>query len=998
MSKTHLLSTSMLLFFTVFIQTCFPIWVSFVHSFSEKEILLRIKQQWGNQPAMKTWNSTTEPCHWPGIKCADGLSVTEISLDGQNIHGKIPPSICDLKNLTVLNLGDNFIEGNFPTFLYNCTKLQRLNLSNNLFVGRLPNDINNLTSKLQHLILYANNFTGNIPTSLSQLSALLTLHLAGNFFTGTIPSQLANLVSMEYLNLGMNDLVGEIPSGLFMLKNLTILYFYENNLSGGIPTSIKALNLVEIDLSKNNLTGTIPEEFGNLSKLEAMHLFQNQFHGTLPPSTGRLPSLASLMLSNNFFSGPLPPEMGLHSKLERFWVSTNAFTGQLPEHLCSGGKLAGVRAFNNYLNGTIPGSLGNCSTLSTIKLSNNRLFGVLPPELGFHPNLLDLSVSQNKLSGVVPESLANISTLEYLFLDQNKFSGEVPSRLFMAPSIIYLVLNDNNFTGSLPSKLSENMAFLELSNNIFSGIIPSSVSQWRNLRTLRASNNNFCGNIPVELTALSSLTTLALDGNQLSGKLPVSIISWKSLIFLNLARNKLSGQLPEALGFLPNLYELDLSHNNLSGEIPTKLAQLTKGPRQFVLNLSSNCLTGEIPHALDNEEFQNSFFDNANLCTHNHISNLPQCSASRRKYIILILLPGAAIFMIFLYFTFFKVHIGKKEQHNSSEQQDWKLKPFHKVEFTEKMIVSGLDDNNKIGFGGSGKVYRVVMNDSGGKVAVKKIWNGRKLEGALKKQFSTEIEILGTIRHANIVKLLCYVSSAQDKLLVYEYVENQSLDKWLHRKMEGNESSSIHSETSMNSHAPFILDWATRLKIAVGAAKGLCYLHYDCSPSIVHRDVKSSNILLDSEFNAKIADFGLATVSIKNGEPQIASGIKGSFGYIAPEYWRTKKLNVRIDVYSFGVVLLEMVTGKEPCKGNDHLNLADWSWQWYCEELPIVDALDEAIKEPSIMEQMVNVFKLGLMCTSKNPVSRPNMKQVLQVLTMNSHHENNSHPQTMNDE
>ncbi|CAO2816761.1 unnamed protein product [Amaranthus hypochondriacus] len=976
MSKTHFLSTSMVLFFTVLLQTCFPIWVSSVHSFSEKEILLRLKQQWGNQPAMKTWNSTTEPCHWPGLKCADGRSVTEISLDRQNIHGKIPSSICDLKNLTVLNLGENFIEGNFPTFLYNCTKLQHLNLSYNLFVGRLPNDINNISSKLQHLILSVNNFTGNIPTSLSQLKALITLDLAVNYFIGTIPSQLANLVSMEYLDLGVNYLVGEIPSGLFMLKNLTTLVLYVNSLSGGIPTFIKALNLQTIQLSHNNLSGTIPEEFGKLSKLELLELSWNQFHGTMPPSTGRLPSLAILLLFNNFFSGPLPPEMGLHSKLEDFEVSNNAFTGQLPEHLCSSGKLTYVAASNNYLNGTFPGSLGNCSTLSMITLSNNSLSGVLPPELGFLPKLEQLEVSENKLS------------------------GEVPSRLFMAPSIIYLALNDNNFTGLLPSKLSENMAMLDLSNNKFSGIIPSSVSQWRNLSTFQASNNNFCGNIPVELTALSSLTTLALDGNQLWGKLPASIISWKSLIFLNLARNKLSGQLPEALGSLPNLYDLDLSHNNLSGEVPSKLAQLTKGLSQFALNLSSNSLTGEIPHALDNEEFQNSFFDNANLCTHNHISNLPQCSTSRRKYIIMFLLPGATIFMIFLYFTFFKVHIGEKEQHNSvsSEQQEWKLKPFHRVEFTVKIIVSGLDDNNKIGSGGSGKVYRVVVNDSGGKVAVKRIWNGRKIEGALEKQFSTEVEILGTIRHANIVKLLCYVTCAQDKLLVYEYVENQSLDKWLHRKMEGNESSSIHSETSTNSHAPGILDWATRLKIAIGAAKGLCYLHYDCSPSIVHRDVKSSNILLDSKFNAKIADFGLAMVTVKNGEPQTASGIKGSFGYIAPEYWRTKKLNVKIDVYSFGVVLLEMVTGKEPCKGNDHLNLADWSWQWYCEERAIVDALDEAIKEPSVMEQMASVFKLGLMCTSKNPVSRPNMKQVLQVLTVNNHHENDRHPQTVNDE
>ncbi|XP_057523969.1 leucine-rich repeat receptor-like serine/threonine-protein kinase BAM2 [Amaranthus tricolor] len=320
---------------------------------------------------------------------------------------------------------------------------------------------------------------------------------------------------------------------------------------------------------------------------------------------------------------------------------------------------------------------------------------------------------------------------------------------------------------------------------------------------------------------------------------------------------------------------LDLSNNKFSGVNPSSVSQWRN---LSIFRASNNNLCGNIPVELTALSYLNTLALDGNQLS------------GKQQYVTQIYYPDftyrATIFMMFLYFTFFKDPIGKKER-NSSEQQEWKLKPFHRVET-----------------GGSEKVYSVIMNDAGGIVAVKRIWNGRKLEGALEKQFSTEVEILGTIRHANIVKLLCYVSSAQDKLLVYEYVENQSLDKWLNRKMEGNESSTIYSETSMNSHAPGILDWVTRLKIAIGAAKGLCYLHYDCSPSIVHRDVKSSNILLDSEFNAKIADFGLAMVAVKNGEPQTASGVKGSFGYIAPEYWRTKKLNVKIDVYSFRVVHL----------------------------------------------------------------------------------------------
>ncbi|XP_010669046.2 receptor-like protein kinase HSL1 [Beta vulgaris subsp. vulgaris] len=950
---------------------------------------------------MDSWSATTPVCSWIGINCTSGNTVTGISFNSQNIGGEIPPSICELKNLTILDLGNNSIPGNFPTFLYNCTKLKTLVLASNYFVGKLPNDINKLSPNIQHIDFSANNFTGDIPSSLAQLKELITLHLDSNLFNGTfpfelgnlenleelvlaynpfspmklprqfgmlrnvkflwmtqcnligeIPEEFANLTRLDHLDLVENDLVGEIPSGLFLLKNLTILYLYRNKLSGGIPSSIEALNLVELDLSQNELTGIIPEDIGKLQELQVLNLFQNKFHGTLPTSIGLLPSLREFKIFSNRFSGPLPPEMGLHSKLEDFEVSDNAFTGQLPRNLCAGGSLLGVVAFSNYLNGTIPSSLGQCTTLLIILLSNNHFSGVLPPKLGFLSGMFTSQLSKN---------------LIWLDIRQNKFSGE------------------------LPSQLSKKLVWLDISHNKFSGPIPSSIASWGNLVEFRASNNQFWGNIPVELTALSSLHVLLLDGNQLSGELPSRIISWKSLDTLDLAHNYLSGPIPAALGSLPRLNTLNLSNNKLSGQIPPNLARLIGWQNLVTLNLSTNSLSGKIPKAFDNREFNQSFLNNANMCSDHQVSNLHRCSSSQNKYLAVILVPGAIIFLMLLYFAFYKINMGRKEE-NSSEQQSWELKPFHRVDFTETMIVSGLTDNNMIGSGGSGKVYRIIVNDSCDKVAVKRIWTGRKVEDALEKQFLTEVEILCTIRHANIVKLLCCVSSEHVKLLVYEYMENHSLDKWLQAKKIDNEPSSMQSDDNI------VLDWPTRLRIAVGAAKGLRYLHTECSPPIIHRDVKSSNILLDTEFNAKIADFGLAKMTVKTGEPQTASVVAGSFGYIAPEYWQTKRLNEKIDVYSFGVVLLELATGKDPCTGNEHLNLADWSWQHCCDEHPIIDALDEDIKEPRFIEQMVKVFKLGLICTSKMPSSRPSMKQVLQLLNACSHYENHGRTQMVNEE
>ncbi|XP_015571809.1 receptor-like protein kinase HSL1 [Ricinus communis] len=936
----------------------------------EEAILLRLKQHWKNQPPLVQWTPlTSSHCTWPGINCTNS-SVTGLNFANVNIAGTIPPFICDLKNLTVLDFGNNSIIGTFPLFLYNCSKLEHLDLSQNYFVGTIPDDIDRL-SRLSFLNLYGNNFTGNIPVAIGRLKELKSLQLQQNLFNGTFPVEIGNLTNLEelmlayngflpsrfpsnftqlkkvkqlwfaesnligeipemigdmaaleLLDLSTNTLTGNLPSSLLMLKNLSMLYLHKNNLSGEIPRVVEALNLVELDLSDNNLIGTIPDEFGKLEKLSILNLFFNQLSGEIPVSIAHLPVLKRFNLFSNNLSGALPPELGLYSELEQFQVSSNRLSGRLPEPLCNGGKLVGVVAFDNNLNGELPTSLGNCSSLLIVSISRNA------------------------------------------------FSGNVPIGLWTALNLTFLMLSDNKFAGELPNEVSRNLARLEISNNEFSGKIPSGAS-WSNLVVFNASNNLFSGTIPQELTALPSLTTLLLDRNQLSGPLPSDIISWKSLNTINMSQNQLSGQLPDEITSLPNLVVLDLSDNQISGDIPPQLGSL----KLNFLNLSSNHLTGEIPRLLENAAYNTSFLNNPGLCTSSSLLNLHVCNSRPQKssknstrLIALISSILAAAFVLALLLSFFviRVHQKKKQRSNST----WKFTSFHKLSFTESDILSKLTESNLIGSGGSGKVYRVLTNGSGLIVAVKRIWNDRKLDQKLEKEFQAEVEILGKIRHLNIVKLLCCICNDDSKLLVYEYMDKRSLDRWLHTKKRRNVSGSV-------CHA--VLNWPTRFRIAVGVAQGLSYLHHDCLPRIVHRDVKSSNILLDSSFNAKIADFGLARMLIKQGEATV-SAVAGSFGYIAPEYVQTSKVNEKVDVYSFGVVLLELTTGKEANFGDENSCLADWAWHHMSEGSAVVDALDKEIVEPSYLGEMSIVFKLGVKCTSKMPSARPSMSEALQIL------------------
>ncbi|KAL8170990.1 hypothetical protein V2J09_022794 [Rumex salicifolius] len=881
---------------------------------SQRSILLAIKQEWGNPPSLSSWNATTSPCSWQEITCsATDAVVTGVALSNANITSRIPTSLCDLKNLTNLDLSMNYVPGEFPTELYNCSSLAYLNLSYNNFVGRIPDDVDRLApSSLRHIDLSANNFTGDVPRSIGRLKELRSLNLLYNLLNGTFPSEIGNLSELQDLQLAYNpftpmalpsewgklkqlqflfmrecnlvgeipqsfggleslqhlDLVGnevvalegEIPSGLFLLKDLTYVYLYKNNLSGEIPSVVQSLNLTEIDLSLNNLSGSIPQDFGKLKQLRILNLFNNKLDGEIPASIGLLPELEYLKVFYNNLSGVLPTELGLHSYLKELQIGGNRFSGPLPQNLCSKGAFRGLTAFSNGLTGEIPKSLESCTTLRNLMLENNNL------------------------------------------------TGEIPRGIWSLPNIYTCQLSFNGFMGQLPDHIPRNLTRLELNNNKLSGNIPAGVATWTNIHVFNAGNNFLSGTIPLGLTSLPNLLSLSLEGNQLSGPLPTKVNTWASLSSLKLGGNRLFGSIPSTFGTLSTLNYLDLSSNDLSGEIPFELGNL----KLSFLNLSNNQLTGEIPYSLENQAYSNSFLNNTGgLCTSDgtQISSLPKCSAktsttnkhTSNKYLTLILVLAVLILLVGLYLIFFMFK-EMRQRKGGSKVAAWKLTSFQRLEFTESSILSSLCEQNVIGSGGSGKVYRVPITSTshspGRVVAVKKIWNNET-----ESQFLAEVQILGTIRHSNIVKLLCCVTCDDDngtKLLVYEYLANQSLDRWLHQK--------------------------------------------------TNRDYRYTN----------------------------------------------KVRETAADVYSFGVVLLELVTGKE-ANGDGSLNLAESSWKHYKDGKPMEEAVDEELKQQQqpigeshvLLHEIGNVYKLGLMCTSASPTSRPTMKEVLQMLHRFSPNNNN---------
>uniref|UniRef100_A0A6N2MHA2 non-specific serine/threonine protein kinase n=1 Tax=Salix viminalis TaxID=40686 RepID=A0A6N2MHA2_SALVM len=770
---------------------------------------------------------------------------------------------------------------------------------------------------------------GPFPNEVVKLTKLNWLYMVSCSIEGTIPEEIGNLIELSNLELSNNYLSGEIPSQIVKLRNLWQLELFNNKLTGKLPVGFGNLTKLEkFDASANNLEGDL-SELRNLTNLVSLQLYSNKLSGEIPAEFGEFKKLVNVSLYQNQLTGPLPQKLGSWTNFDFIDVSENHLTGPIPPDMCKKGTMTRLLVLQNNLTGEIPAGYANCSTLLRFRVSKNRLSGKVPAGIWGLPKANIIDIEMNQFEGPVTSDIGNAKALGQLSLGNNRLSGELPEEISKATSLVTIQLNDNLFSGKIPVSIGE----------------------------------------------LKLLSSLHLENNKFSGSIPDSLGSCYSLTDMNMASNSLSGEIPFTLGNLPSLNSLNLSENEISGPIPGSMSSL----RLSLLDLSHNRLSGPIPQSLSIEAYHGSFTGNPGLCSRT-ISFFQRCYpksgvSKEVRTLILCFAVGSMILLAALACFF---HLKKREKYRdrSLKEESWDLKSFHVLTFTEDEILDAIKQENLIGKGGSGNVYRVALAN-GKELAVKHIWTANSTstkksrsttpilgKGAGKsKEFDAEVETLSSIRHVNVVKLYCSITSEDSSLLVYEYMPNGSLWDRLHasRKME--------------------LDWQTRYEIAVGAAKGLEYLHHGCDRPIIHRDVKSSNILLDEQFKPRIADFGLAKMVRANGGKDSTQVIAGTHGYIAPEYGYTYKVNEKSDVYSFGVVLMELVSGKraiEPEFG-DNKDIVDWISSKLKTKESVLSILDSGIPE-SFEEEAVRVLRIAILCTARLPAMRPAMRSVVQML------------------
>ncbi|CAD6242099.1 unnamed protein product [Miscanthus lutarioriparius] len=900
--------------------------------------LLEIKKSFrdgGN--ALRDWSgdgASPGYCSWRGVLCDNiTFAVAALNLSGLNLEGEISPAIGSLQRVVSIDLKSNGLSGQIPDEIGDCSLLETLDLS-------------------------SNNLEGDIPFSISKLKHLENLILKNNKLVGVIPSTLSQLPNLKILDLAQNKLSGEISNLIYWNEVLQYLGLRSNSLEGSLSSDMCQLTgLWYFDVKNNSLTGTIPETIGNCTSFQVLDLSNNHLTGEIPFNIGFL-QVATLSLQGNKFSGPIPSVIGLMQALAVLDLSFNELSGPVPSILGNLTYTEKLYLQGNRLTGSIPPELGNMSTLHYLELNDNLLTGFIPPDLGKLTELFELNLANNNLIGPIPENLSSCANLISFNAYGNKLNGTIPRSFHKLESLTYLNLSSNHLSGALPIEVARmrNLDTLDLSCNMITGSIPSAIGKLEHLLRLNLSKNNVGGYIPAEFGNL------------------------RSIMEIDLSYNHLRGLIPQEVGMLQNLILLKLESNNITGDV----SSLTYCLSLNILNVSYNHLYGIVPTDNNFSRFSpDSFLGNPGLCGYwlrsSSCTQLPSAERMKRSStskapksaFIGIGVVGLVILLVIL--------VAVCWPHNSPVLKDVSVnKPDNLAAASSNVppklvilhmnmalhvyddimrVTENLSEKYIIGYGASSTVYRCDLKNCK-PIAIKKLY--AHYPQSL-KEFETELETVGSIKHRNLVSLQGYSLSPSGNLLFYDYLENGSL--W----------DILHAASSKKKK----LDWEARLKIALGAAHGLAYLHHECSPRIIHRDVKSKNILLDKDYEAHLADFGIAK-SLCVSKTHTSTYVMGTIGYIDPEYARTSRLNEKSDVYSYGIVLLELLTGKKPV--DDECNLHHLILSKAAENT-VMEMVDQDITDTcKDLGEVKKVFQLALLCSKRQSSDRPTMHEVARVL------------------
>ncbi|KAL2333094.1 hypothetical protein Fmac_014307 [Flemingia macrophylla] len=804
------------------------------------------------------------------------------------------------------------------------------------------------------------------------------------------------------------------------------------------------LHVEELQLLRLNLSGTLAPDIGRLTYMKRLNVMWNNISGSIPNAVGNITRLELLLLNGNNLTGPLPEEIGYLPNLNRIQIDQNHISGPIPKSFANLNMTKHFHMNNNSLSGQIPPELYQLPNLVHLLLDNNNLSGYLPPELSQLPSLLIIQLDNNNFEGnSIPDTYANMSKLLKMSLRNCSLRGPIPD-LSRIPHLLYLDLSFNELNESIPpNKLSENITTIDLSYNHLTGSIPSYYADLPRLQKLSLANNSLDGSVSSTIWQNKTLNgtkkfLLELENNNLTAisgsiDLPpnVTVGLDGNPLCTNITLNQFCGSegATETNGSLTNSsscpsqacpppYEYSV---NCFCALPLIVDYRLKSPgfSNFLpyldefkiymtsgVEISTNQLEYDFywqagPRLRMDLKFFPAFVDNTSDHTFNKsellrltsmftgwlipdsdlfgpyeligfdllgpyqdvIVQRSKSGISTGALVGIVIGAIACAVILSAIVTILILRVKFKDYHAISKRRR-ESKISIKIDgvraFTYEELSSATNNfSAQVGQGGYGKVYKGILSD-GTVVAIKRAQEG-SLQG--EKEFLTEISLLSRLHHRNLVSLIGYCDAEGEQMLVYEFMPNRTLRDHL----------------SVTAKEP--LTFAMRLKIALGAAKGLLYLHTEADPPIFHRDVKASNILLDSKFSAKVADFGLSRLAPVPDMEGVVPGhvstvVKGTPGYLDPEYFLTHKLTDKSDVYSLGVVFLELLTGMQPISHGKNIvrevNVAYQSGM-------VFSIIDERMGSyPS--EHVEKFLTLAMKCCEDEPEARPSMAEVVREL------------------
>ncbi|XP_048130083.1 probable LRR receptor-like serine/threonine-protein kinase At1g56140 isoform X3 [Rhodamnia argentea] len=834
-------------------------------------------------------------------------------------------------------------------------------------------------------------------------------NLGQNLLTGSLSPSIGNLTRMQYLSLGINALSGELPRQLGLLTELLSLSF-----------------------ATNNFNGSLPSELGNLSKLQQLYLDSSGVSGEIPPTFSKLKNLNLVWASDNNLTGEIPEFIGNWSQLTQLFLQGNSFKGSIPSTFSNLTALKDLRISDVSNVSSSLEFIRNMKNLSNLILRNNNISDSLPSDFSGYQSLSQLDLSFNKLTGQIPDSLFNLSSLTYLFLGNNSLNGTLPEQ--KSASLLNIDLSYNNLMGSFPSWVSNGLQLNLVGNNFTldnsnSSLLPSGLKcLQRNFpcNTGKGIYYNFavkCGG--PQITSSSNIV-YEMDNNTLgpatyyvtdTERWAVSNVgyftgnnnhSYKAST-LSQSTNTLDSELFQTARVSASslrYYGLGLENGNYNVTLQFAEIQILNtewqslGRRYFNIYIQGNLVAKDfnirekagdasliavqrVYRAQVTANYLEIHFfwaGKGTCCVPSQATYGPLISAisavpdfiptvsntspsSKKDHTGLIVGVGTGVGVVSLVAVVLVFYVVRRRKmaHTMEDQEflGMETRPYTFSYVELKAATDDFNPNNKLGEGGFGPVFKGTLDD-GRVIAVKQL-SVSSHQG--KNQFVTEIATISAVQHRNLVKLYGCCIDADNRLLVYEYLENKSLDQ------------AMFGQRSLN------LDWATRYDICLGVARGLAYLHEESRLRIVHRDVKASNILLDSNLTPKISDFGLAKL-YDDKKTHISTRVAGTIGYLAPEYAMRGHLTEKADVFAFGVVALELVSGRsnsDPSLAEEKIYLLEWAWNLH-ETNRVVELVDSRLSEFN-EEEAKRMVAIALLCTQTSPALRPPMSRVVAMLS-----------------